>query len=1098
ADGSQLLSTGTRVPAANPQNLGVQPHLRISREAVKQQVAQRYAKWDAAMEVSTRWKTLKASQQAAEAAAASGIAMAPPQRPTVGLKVGLTLLIDFDDEPATISQTEVVNFCNGANYTGFGNQGSVYKYYADTSNGKLTYTNVVTVYVRAPKPKSFYNDITADCGTQARMLIEDVLGVLKAMPNYDTQILPQLNNLTVDSQNQAVAFNVFYTGDNGGVWMYGLWPHSWALATPIELSPGGKKLYRYQVSNMGDRLELGTFCHENGHMLCGFPDLYDYDYDSRGGAADFCLMSYGSDLNAGRSPANVSAYLKRAAGWATTTDLDINSSIIGTVSARYGTNFNHIYRYAKPGVPTEYFLVECRHAINRDAYLPGSGIAVWHIDELGDRDDQSLVPNTSHRNYEVTLVQADNLWDFEKNRNMGDSKDLYYKGNTAAGYNNQLTDTSAPNAHWWDGSMSGLVLRDFSFAAADMTFIVGTNDPLPSITTQPVSLTLFMGDTASFSVTAKGAPPLSYQWYQGGTPIPGATNNTYTIASVLPLDSGSYYVTVMNPFGTVTSSTATLTVIATVPLPVALNNTNQTWTTDSSTPWYGQTNLSHDGTAAGRSYKIGHGQQTTFSTFVTGPGKLTFWWKVSSQTNADILTFLAASGSQPLTAKISGEVDWQQQTWFLPAGPQTLTWTYAKNGSVSTGADAGYVDQVSFTAGAITPYILDQPLSQGTYPATPVSFSVLAAGSPPLSYQWRLNGTDLPGATSTSLTIANPSTRDAGVYSVRISSPYGSVLSAEAYLGVVPLLSRGDNSFGQLDVASTATNILGIALGAWHSLALRGDGTVMAWGDNYDGQCAVPPTLNGVMGIAAGGYHSLALKLDSTVVGWGANFNGQATPPAGLSNVVALAAGTWHSLALRADGTVVAWGENLDPLGNFVGQSIVPWGLANVVAIGAGDYHSLAVKSDGTVVAWGDDSQAQCQPPQNLTGVVAVAGGGAHSVALKANGTVVTFGNTWSGLSSFPATLTNVVAVAAGNSHTAVLVGNGSLQPKLLQPVRNRTQFSLLLQTFPGKNYVLESKTSLSGTNWAPVTSLRGSGTLQFLRDPAATTPQRFYRVRQW
>ena len=65
-------------------------------------------------------------------------------------------------------------------------------------------------------------------------------------------------------------------------------------------------------------------------MLCGYPDLYDYDYDSIGGAGYFCLMGYGGF---GDNPAQIDAYLKRASGWATTTELDASSSLIGTVTA---------------------------------------------------------------------------------------------------------------------------------------------------------------------------------------------------------------------------------------------------------------------------------------------------------------------------------------------------------------------------------------------------------------------------------------------------------------------------------------------------------------------------------------------------------------------------------------------------------------------------------------------------------------------------------------------------------------------------------------------------------------------------------------------
>jgi uncharacterized repeat protein (TIGR01451 family) len=104
----------------------------------------------------------------------------------------------------------------------------------------------------------------------------------------------------------------------------------------------------------------------------------------------------------------------------------------------------------------------------------------------------------------------------------------------------------------------------------------------------------------------------------------------------------------------------------------------------------------------------------------------------------------------------------------------------------------------------------------------------------------------------------------------------------------------------------------------------------------------VPAGLNDVVAIAAGLGHSLALKRDGTVVVWGDSRLGQLRVPAGLNDVVAIAAGGFHSLALKRDGTVVAWG------GNAVGQLDVPAGLSNVTAIAAGLTHSLALVSDTT------------------------------------------------------------------------------------------------------------------------------------------------------
>jgi hypothetical protein len=454
------------------------------------------------------------------------------------------------------------------------------------------------------------------------------------------------------------------------------------------------------------------------------------------------------------------------------------------------------------------------------------------------------------------------------------------------------------------------------------------------------------------------------------------------------------------------------------------------------------------------------------------------------------------------------------------------------NGKVYLATFSGRLD----VYGLLPPSILQQPQDATGYAGNPVTFTVSAGGGQPLAYQWNLNGNPLPGATTSSLTLPAISLAGAGSYSVLVSNPYGSILSSNANLAVTAIVSAGDNSYGQLVTGTLSSSAVAVAAGAWHSLVLGRDGSITALGQNYDGQCNVPASLSNVIGVAAGGYHSLALTFDGEVIGWGANNLQQATPPPGLSNVVALAAGTWHSLALRSDGTVVgwgdnsagqldvpaglanvvaiaaggghslalradgsvvAWGDNADAFGNFSGQSVVPSGLSGVVTIGAGDYHSLAAKPDGTVAAWGDNSVGQSQPPAQLTGVVALAGGGSHSVALKADGSVAAWGNNYNGQCTLPA-VTNATAIAAGEAHTLVLLGGIPTHPQILRLALKGSRFGMLLQTSAGKNYALEYKTSLDAPAWLTANSVRGSGGLQLLIDPSATSPQRFYRVRQW
>jgi alpha-tubulin suppressor-like RCC1 family protein len=216
-----------------------------------------------------------------------------------------------------------------------------------------------------------------------------------------------------------------------------------------------------------------------------------------------------------------------------------------------------------------------------------------------------------------------------------------------------------------------------------------------------------------------------------------------------------------------------------------------------------------------------------------------------------------------------------------------------------------------------------------------------------------------------------------------------------------------------------------------HSLALRRDGTVWSWGPNYQAQLGdgtitnERPTpapvigLQDIVAIAAGAEHSLALRRDGTIWAWGRNEEGQlgeatrtvrTTPVAvpGLVGVVAIAAGERHSLALLADGTVRAWGNNDNgQVGDGSDERLrlgprEVMGLGEVAAIAAGTHHSVALRRDGTAWAWGSNFLGQLGdgtlvdrrvpvPVQQLGAAQAIGAGG--TLALLRDGSLQSWGD---------------------------------------------------------------------------------------------------------
>lgn len=385
-----------------------------------------------------------------------------------------------------------------------------------------------------------------------------------------------------------------------------------------------------------------------------------------------------------------------------------------------------------------------------------------------------------------------------------------------------------------------------SITSAPATLIV--IDGPPVITAQPASLTAIPGQTATFAATAIGTAPMGYRWQFNGADLAQATNATLIIANAQTTNSGPYQLVVTNPFGSVTSSVVTLTVV-------------HSWVVAWGDDTYGQTNV---------------------PATLPDVAAISAGWRHSLALQAD--TTVDAWG-------YNGSC-----TVGVPAGLTNVVaisagdgWGLAlrQDGSVVGLQCAGTDASAAFNVAGLSNITM---VAAGWY-------HWLAATADGNLMTWS-DANDSYTPTNIPPGLTNVTAIAAGLeYSLALK-PDGTVVG------------WGWDVYGQTNVPAGLSNVTAIAASSTsaHSLALKADGTVVAWGADWSGQAEVPAGLSNVVAVAAGGDHSLALESDGTIVGWGANGTtypdyGQATVPAGLSNVVAIAAGDTYSLALVNDGS---------------------------------------------------------------------------------------------------------------------------------------------------------------------------------------------------
>lgn len=201
---------------------------------------------------------------------------------------------------------------------------------------------------------------------------------------------------------------IFYAGrgEASGGTAETVWPHSWNMSYGGKsITVDGKTVDRYACSNEWEGNSpdgVGTFIHEFSHVM-GLPDLYDTNGILNCTPGTWSALDYGPYNNDGRTPPNYSAYERNAMGWIEPQLIDGPATI--KLPSLASSNQCHLIQTSRQN---EFFLIENRQNEGWDAYLPGHGMLIWHVDFNQQVFDNNTVNNNSRHQY-VEIIKANSI-----------------------------------------------------------------------------------------------------------------------------------------------------------------------------------------------------------------------------------------------------------------------------------------------------------------------------------------------------------------------------------------------------------------------------------------------------------------------------------------------------------------------------------------------------------------------------------------------------------------------------------------------------------------------------------------------------------------
>ena len=360
----------------------------------------------------------------------------------------LTLLVDFSDQAAPVTVSDVEEWLNKEGFNRDGCNGSVRDYYLDVSNGQLDLTNEVYGWYRAKHPKSWYEGLQGYSGSDSLMK--------EVFEYFDPQV--DFSRYDNDKDGTTEAINIVYAGP-GQTWGQGLWPHSgWSSERR-----DGVKLTHHQMTDMPGKFSIYVFVHESGHMIFGWPDLYWY--------GDYCTMgNRANDLN----PVAINDFYRADQGWIPFVDIT-SEDVDNVTSLEVSKPGEFCYRYKNPARPNQEGLVwSYVRNTGRNKVLAGSGLLMQHY-------DFSIEGNSAADKLGLRIVHASAAGKSSDNPgdqwpSPGSTANTFFK----SGSYPEFSDDAYPAIRWYNGSKTGLKITDIGTPGESLTFCIGENCSEPS------------------------------------------------------------------------------------------------------------------------------------------------------------------------------------------------------------------------------------------------------------------------------------------------------------------------------------------------------------------------------------------------------------------------------------------------------------------------------------------------------------------------------------------------------------------------------------------------------------------------------------------